>query len=34
MIQIKLIREIKGKDYVKEMETLYNTPKNLKKIVK
>jgi len=33
MIKIKLIREIKGEEYVKEMETLYNTPENLKKIV-
>jgi len=33
MIQIKLIREIKGKDFVKEMEKLYSTPTNLKKIV-
>ena len=33
MIKIKLIREIKGKDYVKEMETLYGTFENLKKIV-
>jgi len=33
MIQIKLIREITGKKLIDEYEKLYNTPKNLKKIV-
>ena len=32
MIQIKLIREIKGKEYVKEMEEKYTNPKNLKAV--
>lgn len=33
MIQIKLIREIKGKDLIKEYEEKYNTPESLKKLV-
>ncbi|BBL61197.1 MAG: winged helix-turn-helix transcriptional regulator [Methanobrevibacter arboriphilus] len=33
MIKIKLIREIKGKQLIKEYEELYDTPENLKKIV-
>lgn len=31
MIKIKLIREINGKDLIKEYETKYNTHENLKK---